>query len=111
MPLRTVTLFSAGLLFLAVVCHVAFGSSANDDRTTMHGITVNAKGDDTAPIPDFGSDGTVGFSDFVQFAAQFGLSQGDEEYDARFNLDGNGAIGFADLLIFADAFGKDISSS
>ena len=35
------------------------------------------------------------------FAAQFGLSRGDEGYDARYDLDGNGAIGFSDFLIFA----------
>ncbi|MDE3258700.1 MAG: hypothetical protein OYM47_12765 [Gemmatimonadota bacterium] len=56
--------------------------------------------------PDFDGDGTVGFPDFLQFAAQFGLSQGTEGYDARFDLDGNGAIGFSDFLIFAGAFGK-----
>ena len=60
--------------------------------------------------PDFDDDGTVGFSDFVQFAASFGLSQNDEGYDARFDMDGNGAIGFSDFLIFAQAFGKNISS-
>ena len=60
---------------------------------------------------DFDGDGTVGFGDFVQFAAKFGLSQGDEGYDARYDLDGNGAIGFSDFVIFAQAFGKNISSS
>ena len=60
---------------------------------------------------DFDGDGTVGFGDFVQFAAQFGLSQGDEGYDARFDLDGNGAIGFSDFVIFAGAFGKGTSSN
>ena len=59
--------------------------------------------------PDFDGDGTVGFSDFVQFAGKFGLSQGDAGYDARFDLDGNGAIGFSDFLIFAGAFGKNPS--
>ena len=58
------------------------------------------------PNPDFDGDGTVGFPDFLRFAAQFGLSQGAEGYDARFDLDGNGAIGFSDFLIFAGAFGK-----
>ena len=56
--------------------------------------------------PDFDGDGTVGFSDFVQFAGKFGLSQGDTGFDARFDLDGNGAVGFSDFLIFAGAFGK-----
>ena len=61
-------------------------------------------------LADFDRDGTVGFSDFVLFAAKFGLSQGDEGFDARFDLDGNGAIGFSDFVIFAQAFGKNISS-
>ena len=42
--------------------------------------------------------------------AQFGLSQTDEGYDARFDLDGDGAIGFSDFLIFANHFGKAIAS-
>ncbi len=60
-----------------------------------------------APTPDFDGDGMVGFPDFLRFAAQFGLSQGDPGYDARYDLDGDGAIGFGDFLIFANAFGKD----
>ena len=55
---------------------------------------------------DFDRDGTVGFQDFLQFAGQFGTSQGDAGYDARFDLDGDGAVGFSDLLIFAERFGK-----
>ena len=54
---------------------------------------------------DFDGDGTVGFSDFLKFAAQFGLSQGDTGYDARFDLDGDDAVGFSDFLIFAGSFG------
>ena len=49
----------------------------------------------------------VGFTDFLRFAQQFGLSQGDPGYDARYDLDGDGAIEFGDFLIFANAFGKD----
>ena len=56
--------------------------------------------------PDFDGDGTVGFPDFLLFAAQFGSSQGDARYDARFDLDGDGTIGFGDFLIFVNAFGK-----
>ena len=55
--------------------------------------------------PDFDGDGTVGFADFLQFAAQFGLSQGDAGYEARYDLDGDGTIGFGDFLIFASKFG------
>ena len=57
--------------------------------------------------PDFNGDGTVGFADFVLFAAQFGLRQGDAGYDARYDLDGDGTIGFSDFVIFANNFGKE----
>ncbi len=57
------------------------------------------------PDPDFDGDGTVGFGDFVIFAARFGLSQGDAGYDARYDLDGDGTIGFGDFVIFANNFG------
>ena len=30
-----------------------------------------------------------------------------EEYDARYDLDGDGTIGFGDFLIFVDAFGQE----
>ena len=56
--------------------------------------------------PDFDGDGTVGFGDFLMFAAVFGRSQGDAGYDAQYDLDGDGVIGFGDFLIFAGAFGK-----
>ena len=105
MPLRTVTLCSAGLLFLAVVCHVAFGSGTDDDRATTQAITVEDNG---SSLPDFDGDGTVGFGDFVKFAAKFGLSQGDVGYDAQFDLNGDAEIGFADFLIFAENFGKEL---
>ena len=55
--------------------------------------------------PDFDGNGVVGFADFMQFAAQFGLSQSDTGYDARYDLDGDGTIGFGDFVIFANAFG------
>ena len=61
---------------------------------------------DKSPTADFDGDGTVGISDFLLFATQFGLSRGDAGYDARFDLDGDGTIGISDFLVFVDAFGK-----
>ena len=58
--------------------------------------------------PDFDGDGTVGFSDFVQFAGKFGSRHGDETYEDRFDLDGDGAIAFSDFLIFTGHFGKTV---
>ena len=42
--------------------------------------------------PDFDGNGVVGFADFLQFAQQFGLSQSDTGYDARYDLDGDGRL-------------------
>ncbi len=64
-----------------------------------------------SPDPDFDGDGAVGFADFLLFVAQFGSSQGDAGYDARYDLNGDGSIGFGDFLIFANAFGKAGSSN
>ena len=55
---------------------------------------------------DFDGDGTVGFPDFLQFASQFGQSQDDAGFDARFDLDGDGTVGFNDFVIFARSFGQ-----
>ncbi len=59
------------------------------------------------PNPDFNGDGQVDLSDFLLFASQFGLSRGDEQYDAKYDLDGDGTIGFGDFLIFGRSFGKE----
>ena len=61
------------------------------------------------PNSDFDGDRTVGFPDFLRFAAQFGLSQGDAGYDAQYDLDGDGTVGFSDFLVFAASFGKEVS--
>lgn len=60
----------------------------------------------TAADADFDGDGTVGFSDFVAFAGNFGTSRGDGRYDARYDLNGDGNVGFADFVVFAGFFGQ-----
>ena len=99
-------MFSAALFSLALVCHAAVGADSDDDRTATNAVTVGANGDDTASIPDFDGDGTIGFSDFLIFAGAFGSSEGDEKYDARYDLNGDGEIGFSDFVIFARNFGR-----
>ena len=70
MPSQYRIMFGATLAMLALVCYAATRSDADGDRTAIHAVTVDANGDDTASIPDFDGDGTVGFSDFVKFAAK-----------------------------------------
>ncbi|MCY3871763.1 MAG: hypothetical protein OXG87_19620 [Gemmatimonadetes bacterium] len=60
-------------------------------------------------IFDFDGDLTIGFSDFLMFAAHFGKSSSDPDFDPRFDIDADGMIGFSDFLAFASAFGKQIT--
>ena len=96
----------AALALLAVVCHAAFGAGSDDVLATPQANAVDSS-DDTASIPDFDGDGTIGFGDFLEFAARFGLSQGDDGYDWQFDLNGDGSIGFVDFLILAENFGRE----
>ncbi len=60
----------------------------------------NSTAGDQALTPDFDGDGQVGFPDFLAFVSQFGARQGDERYDARYDLDrdgGNWIFRFSDF--------------
>ena len=105
---RTVSL--AALALLAFVCHAAIDVNSDHGAAKAYAIKVNANGDDTASISDFDGDGTIGFGDFVKFAAKVGLSQGDVGYDAQYDLNDDAEIGFADFLIFAENFGKEVTA-
>ena len=74
-------------------------------KTALNHISVTLQL--AALKPDFNGDGTVNIADFLQFVAQFGLSQGDKEYDARYDLDDDNTIGIGDFLIFVNAFGEE----
>ena len=100
----------AALGLLAFVCYDATRSDAAGDPTATHAVAVGANGGDTASIPDFDGDGTIGFGDFLIFAGVFGQSLGDEKYDARVDLNGDGEIGFSDFVIFVQNFGKEVPS-
>ena len=51
----------------------------------------------------------MAFTDFVQFAGSFGIGEGDEAFDARFDLNGDGGIAFNDFVIFAKRFGEAVN--
>ncbi len=58
-----------------------------------------------AGTADFDGDGSVGFSDFLVFAAQFGKTSADAGFDPRFDLNSDGMVGFTDFLAFVSQFG------
>ena len=98
--------YFAAVALLAIASHVATDAGSDDGGATASAISFDAVVQDTATIPDFDGDGTIGFGDFLQFAAKFGLGQGDDGFDVRYDLNGNGEIGFSDFLLFAQDFGK-----
>ena len=108
------TKLNACHLFFTVIVLLAFAgqapadSNTNDKPATTNVIALTTT--HTTPSPDFDGDGTVGFSDFLLFVAQFGFSRDDEGYEARYDLDSDGTIGFSDFLIFVNNFGKEIPS-
>jgi hypothetical protein len=48
----------------------------------------------------------VDFSDFVEFAKNFGLAAEDAEFDSSFDLEENGKVDFSDFVAFARDFGQ-----
>ena len=60
----------------------------------------------TGASADFNGDGSVDFSDFIAFARNFGRSDGDDNYDAKFDLNGNDSVDFGDFIAFARQFGQ-----
>ena len=101
--------FISTFVTLTTVAWVAAGSDAHADRTIQQATTANSDAQDSAFLPDFDGDGTVGFSDFTQFASKFGRSEGDDGYEAGFDLNGDGEIGFSDFVVFSQHYGKALS--
>ena len=55
-------------------------------------------------IGDFNGDGVVNLSDHTLFSAVYGLSEGDDGFNAEMDLNGDGTINAADFLIFVSHF-------
>ena len=51
----------------------------------------------------------MNFSDFVLFAGAFGYQEGQEKYEAKYDLSSDGEIGFDDFEILANSFGKAVN--
>ena len=60
---------------------------------------------------DFDGSGVVDITDFLLFASVFGTREGQEQYEAKYDLNSDGEIGISDFLIFANNFGKKVEQT
>ena len=59
-----------------------------------------------APSPDFDGSGFVDLQDLSLLTKVFGYRVGQEQYDAKYDLNGDGEIRSDDFLIFIQSYGK-----
>ena len=69
-------------------------------------LSLAARAGDAPAAADFDVSGTVGFPDFIAFAAGFGKSAGQPGFDPSFDFDGDRTVSFGDFIVFARSFGK-----
>jgi len=67
-----------------------------------------AGGGPLVKTPDFNGNGVVDFPDFLVFAAGFGKTSTDPDFQASIDLNDNGSVDFPDFLLFAQQFGKSV---
>ena len=60
-------------------------------------------------IGDFNGDGAVTIADFLLFVDVFGLTEGDDGFNADMDLNGDGTIGIPDFLIFVEHFSGTVT--
>lgn len=60
---------------------------------------------------DFNGDGQVNFTDFFLFSEQFGLTQGEPGFDARFDLDKSGEVDFSDFTALKRSFNTQVAAA
>ena len=60
------------------------------------------------PSLDFDGSGIVDFPDFLMFVSAFGSEEGQNKYNAKYDLNSDGKIAFEDFLILTDNFGKNV---
>ena len=92
------------------IVEARLGRDGQQDTINVN-VAIELNAASSGPSADFDADGAVGFSDFLQFAAQYGTTAGDGTYEARFDLDSDGSVGFADFLVLAGQFGQEVAPS
>ena len=60
------------------------------------------------PSLDFDGSGIVDFPDYLMFISAFGSQEGQDKYNAKYDLNSDGKIAFEDFLILTDNFGKNV---
>ena len=84
--------------------YIIWVSSFNGDSAGNYALLALQAG--TQLAGDFNNDGQVNFTDFINFAQNFGTTSSNANFNAQFDLNQDGAIGFPDFLIFAQNFGS-----
>lgn len=79
-------------------------NNRNPQTATVDGSVTVRVG--STLVGDFDGDCDVDFQDFVALAQHFGSSQGDNRYEAIYDLNSDGQISFPDFVTFAQQFGK-----
>lgn len=114
-PATDASLFSPIDIFVDGAGDLYIADSGNERIRKVEGIaaptTLEGVFSPSAPsekTPDFDGDGTVSFSDFLEFAQNFGKKQEDPDFNTKYDLDDSGSVDFGDFLQFAQAFGKSV---
>jgi len=83
---------------------------AGNESTLSEPILVQTEETVETPaglVGDFDNNGQVQFGDFFLFVERFGLRSTDENFDVRFDLNGDLNIDFGDFFVFVEQFGLE----
>ncbi len=80
--------------------------AANSDGNANVGLDggANANSDVVTKSADFDGDGDVDVDDYELFRDHYGLSEGDVNWDAKYDLDADGAVKLNDWFVFLDQY-------
>lgn len=95
-----------GQAFASIAPVLAFADHSTQEVIAIP-LPLNSEG---VPVLSWFTRGgeVVGYDDFFVFADHFGLAEGDQGFDAIFDIVANGAVDYDDFFHFADEFGTVI---
>ncbi len=83
----------------------ALAITRTSGETEDYTLTITPLDGTSVAASDFDASGQVDFPDFVFFAAHFGYTAADPNFNPTCDLDGDRRVAFSDFLIFARNFG------